>query len=75
MKSKNLFPERLTALRKERRLTQKELGEAIGLSANAISTLESGERGTTIEKLVALADFFHVSSDYLLGISERKKRY
>ena len=51
-------------------LSQKELGEVLGLSQNAISTIESGSRGTTIEKLVLLAEFFHVSTDYLLGITD-----
>lgn len=74
MTSKILFPERLSALRKERRLTQKELGEVFGLSAKAISTMENGERGTTIEKLIAISDYFNVSSDYLLGISEHRRR-
>lgn len=74
MTSKILFPERLSALRKEHQLTQKELGEVFGLSAKAISTMENGERGTTIEKLIAISDYFNVSSDYLLGISENRKR-
>ena len=42
----------------------------LGLSQNAISSIESGSRGTTIEKLVLLAEFFHVSTDYLLGITD-----
>lgn len=62
-----IFSQRISELRKQRGFTQKELGEAVGLSYKAISTLESGTRSTTIEKLVALADFFQVSTDYLLG--------
>lgn len=61
------FPARIFDLRKRRGLSQKELGEAVGLSHKAISTIESGARSTTIEKLVLLADFFQVSTDYLLG--------
>ena len=41
--------------------------EAVGLSHKAISTIESGARSTTIEKLIALADFFGVTMDYLIG--------
>ena len=64
------FSQRIYELRKQRVLSQKELGEAVGLSHKAISTIESGSRSTTIEKLVLLADFFGVSTDYLLGRRE-----
>ena len=64
------FSLRIYELRKQRGLSQKELGEAVGLSHKAISTIESGSRSTTIEKLVLLADFFGVSTDYLLGRRE-----
>lgn len=64
------FSRRVYELRKQRGLSQKELGEAVGLSHKAISTIESGLRATTIEKLVLLADFFGVSTDYLLGRRE-----
>ena len=55
MTNSNVFGSRLLALRKRAGLNQKELGEAIGLSHKAISTIESGARGTTIDKLVALS--------------------
>ena len=64
------YSQRIYELRKQRGLSQKELGEAVGLSHKAISTIESGSRSTTIEKLVLLADFFGVSTDYLLGRRE-----
>ena len=64
------FSQRVYELRKQRGLSQKELGAAVGLSHKAISTIESGLRATTIEKLVLLADFFGVSTDYLLGRRE-----
>ncbi len=51
------FSQRVFQLRRERGLSQRELGDAVGLSHKAISTLESGSRSTTIEKLIALADF------------------
>lgn len=70
MKELQLFSERLFELRTQRNLSQKQLGEVIGLSHKAISTLESGTRGTTIEKLILLSHFFHVSTDYLLGITD-----
>ena len=57
-------------MRTKRRLTQKEVGEAIGVTHKTISTIESGLRTTTFDKLVLLAKFFEVSTDYLLGLKD-----
>lgn len=70
MDTKLIFGERLRQLRLEAGLQQKELGEQLGLSNNAIGMMERGNRGTTIEKVVLLTKFFHVSADYLLGITD-----
>ena len=70
MKELETFAERVHMPRKQRGMSQKELGEAIGLSHKSISTIESGSRTTTLEKLVILARFFQVSTDYLLGLCE-----
>ena len=70
MRELEIFAERVRVLRKQRGMSQKELGEAIGLSHKSISTIESGSRTTTLEKLVMLARFFQVSTDYLLGLCE-----
>ncbi len=70
MKTVIIFKERLQQLRKEANLQQKELGAEVGMSANAISMMETGNRETTFEKLVRLAEFFHVSTDYLLGVTD-----
>ena len=70
MEVKNIFGERLRELRQKAGLQQSELGEKIGLSSNGVGMMERGHRGTTIEKLVLLAEYFHVSTDYLLGITD-----
>ena len=70
MQKKILFAERLSLLRKQAAISQKQLGEVIGLSNKAICTLENGTRETSFEKLVLLAEFFQVSTDYLLGITD-----
>ncbi len=70
MKTTILLKERVYQLRKEAHLTQQELGDILGLTHKSISMLESGGRSTTIDKLVLLAEFFHVSTDYLLGITD-----
>ena len=65
-----LYNQRLSLLRKQKGISQKQLGEVIGLSNKAICTLENGTRETTFENLVLLAEFFHVSTDYLLGVTD-----
>ncbi|SHD76244.1 helix-turn-helix domain-containing protein [Schnuerera ultunensis] len=67
MFSNKIFAERIRLLRKQRNIKQSELGEMVGLTYTAISDIERGRRTTTIEKLVALADYFEVSIDYLVG--------
>ncbi len=73
MENKKDFATRVYELRVLRRMTQKELGEAIGLTGKSICTIESGERKTTIDKLILLAKFFDVSTDYLLGLKDEPK--
>lgn len=70
MQNLELFAYRVKKLRKQKKLNQKELGEALGLTQNTISAIESGLRTTTIEKLILLAQFFEVSTDYLLGLKD-----
>ena len=70
MENLEIFAKRVKELRKQRRLSQVELGEVLGLTHKSISTIESGLRGTTIEKLILLAKFFDVSTDYLLGLKD-----
>lgn len=70
MEIKNIFGSRILEQRKKMCLSQGELGAKIGLTHKAISTIESGKRGTSFEKLVELAYVFQVSTDYLLGITD-----
>lgn len=65
-----LFSQRLLYLRKRAGISQKQLGAAVGLSDKAICTLENGTRETTFGNLVLLAQYFRVSTDYLLGITD-----
>lgn len=57
----------LKALRKDKGLNQGVLAELLGVSAQAYQKYEYGTAELTHENLVKLADFYHVSTDYLLG--------
>lgn len=59
--------ENLRKIRKERDLTMKEVGIAIGVGESTISQYETGKRQPDQQTLLKLADYFGVSVDYLLG--------
>jgi len=64
------FAERLLELRLEKNLTQKQLGAAAGLSQNAIAQWENDKRRPGADALIALAGYFDVSVDYILGLED-----
>lgn len=59
--------DRLKKLRLEKKLTQEELGKRINVTKVSISGYENGNRTPDTETLQKLADFFNVTTDYLLG--------
>lgn len=69
------FGTHLKELRKSRNITQKQLAKDIGASERGIQQYELGERKPTYDMLIALADYFDVSLDYLVGRSDDPKRY
>lgn len=65
-----MFAERLKELRKEKGVSLKLLASEIGVSDIAISRWENKQRVPNIESLVALAKYFGVSCDYLVGLED-----
>ncbi len=63
------FPRIITLLRKERGLSQKKAAEALGVSQALLSHYEKGIRECGLDFVVRTADFYNVSTDYLLGRS------
>ena len=63
---------RLKALRKQRKISQLRLALDLNMNQNAISRYENMERQADYETLIALADYFGVSLDYLLGRTDEK---
>ena len=66
------FGENLRKLRTERGLTQKELGDRVGLSKAAVSKYENSLGYPSLDMLIKIAAFFGVSTDYLLGAASKK---
>ena len=71
-KKMEVFGERLKALRKERKLTQKAMAELLDVTERHYQSMESGAVNVPSLTLLFLADLFNVSTDYLLGRSEEK---
>lgn len=69
------FSDRLVLLRKQHNLTQKQLATEIHLSELAIQHYESQRRKPAFDILIALADYFDVSLDYLVGRSDDPQRH
>jgi len=64
-----MFGDILSKLRKSRGLSQYELAERLSFSRGKLANYEQGTRQPDFETLEKLADFFDVSTDYLLGRS------
>lgn len=57
----------IISLRSEYNFSQTDVARQIGVTPALISAYENQDRNPSLEKLIALADIFHVSTDHLLG--------
>ncbi len=67
------FSKRLKYLREQQNLTQKQVAESVGMAQMAYQRYEYGTREPAYKNLIALADYFDVSLDYLVGRSNNPK--
>lgn len=67
------FGQRLYAVRKAHQKVQKDLAEEINVSVAQISDMENGRRATTLEKLAQICEYYNISADYLLGLTDEMK--
>lgn len=68
-----LIGEKLRELRKSRGLTQKQVGELLGVSISTISSYESDSRRPSYEVLFRYVESFRTSADYILGTNKLRK--
>ena len=64
--------QRLKDLREDKDLNQKEVGEIIGTSGNYYGDYENGKRDIPTERMIMLAEYYHVSMDYITGLTNDK---
>ena len=65
-----ILGERLRKLRKDRKVLQQTMADELGVSLRSYQFYESGGYDPSLPNLIALADYFQVSIDYLVGRSD-----
>ena len=66
---------RIKDLREDRDLTQKELADFLHIKQNTYSQYENGHRQLPIDILIALAQYYKTSTDYILGLTNDPNPY
>ena len=67
--------ERIRELREDQDLTQRRLADYLQCTQVCYSHYELGKRDVPSEILIRLAEFYHTSTDYLLGLTDLRKPY
>ena len=75
MFDKNIFGTRLRELRSQKGVPQKIIAELLKVTVTQISDMENGKIATTMSRLYTLCEYFNVSADYLLGLSDDPNRH
>ena len=63
---------RIRDLREDNDLTQRQIAEILGMSQTGYSKYETGENDTPTHILIKLADFYHTTTDYILGRTDKR---
>ncbi|MBQ8371487.1 MAG: helix-turn-helix transcriptional regulator [Clostridia bacterium] len=66
---------RIKDLREDHDLTQKQISEFLHIKQNTYSQYENGQRQLPLSCLVALAEYYNTSTDYILGLTNDKRPY
>lgn len=69
------FSEKLKALRAEKKITQQQLAEYLGVGRPTIAGYETKGKQPDFDKVMEIAEYFNVSTDYLLGMSPIRNPY
>lgn len=62
-----MLKDQLKSLRERKKLTKKQVADAVGVTERAYITYEYGQRDVSTDVLMRLSDFYGVTTDYLLG--------
>jgi len=67
-----LYIKRIRDLREDHDMTQQEIADYLGTSQTMYARYERGANELPIRHLISLSKLYHVSSDYILGLSDKK---
>lgn len=67
------YTERMKELREENHYSQKEISDLFGIAQTTYSGYETGNRSIPIDFIIRLCDFYEISADYLLGLTDVRK--
>lgn len=70
MLDKKIMGQRLFAVREAKGVSRKDLAEFLKVTKTQISDMENGKSGTNLDRFYQLCEFYQVSADYLLGITD-----
>ena len=70
MFDKGLFGQRLREIREDRGMSRKEMADLLEVSKTQISDIENGKSGTNLDRFYFLCEYYQVSADYVLGITD-----
>ena len=73
MYKNEVFGARLRELRNEKKETQRDLADFLGVKQNQIGEMENGRKASTFAKLAVLCEHYNVSADYLLGLTDERR--
>ncbi|MBQ3507952.1 MAG: helix-turn-helix transcriptional regulator [Clostridia bacterium] len=74
MENKNKYYPRLRELRVAADMNQMDLADVLGMQQNQYSRYERGERELPMHLFVKLAEYYNVSLDYMVGLSDTRER-
>ena len=67
-----MISQRIKTLRSENNLTQSDLASILGIAKTTLAAYEQGKNEPSIDTLIKIADYFNISTDYLLGQTDVK---
>ena len=69
-----MYYKRIRELREDNDILQKDVAKILNTTQQHYSRIESGSTEITADRVIALANFYNVTSDYILGLSDQKER-
>ena len=69
------YRERLRGIREDHDLTQAELGKLLNKSQQGYNHIEAGRAELKIDDLIKICQFYNLSADYIIGLTNKKKTY